>query len=56
MDLDKPFLEQKHAMVAAFEANYLTRMLERHGGNISRAAAAAGLDRMYFKRLLKKYG
>jgi len=55
VDLDRPFLEQKHAMVATFEETYLTTMLERHGGNISRAAAAAGLDRMYFKRLLKKY-
>jgi DNA-binding NtrC family response regulator len=55
VDLDRPFLEQKHEMVATFEETYLTSMLERHGGNISRAAAAAGLDRMYFKRLLKKY-
>ena len=30
-------------------------MLAKHGGNFSRAAQAAGLDRMYFKRLLKKY-
>jgi two-component system, NtrC family, response regulator GlrR len=55
IDLERPFLEQKHTMIAKFEEGYLTLMLERHGGNISRAAAAAGLDRMYFKRLLKKY-
>ncbi len=54
-DLDRPFLEQKHELIANFERDYLTGVLERHGGNISRAAAAAGLDRMYFKRLLKKY-
>ncbi len=54
-DLDRPFLEQKHALIADFERSYLMGMLERHGGNISRAATAAGLDRMYFKRLLKKY-
>jgi DNA-binding NtrC family response regulator len=51
----RPFLEQKREMVAEFERGYLLGMLERHGGNISRAAAEAGLDRMYFKRLLKKY-
>jgi DNA-binding NtrC family response regulator len=51
----RPFLEQKREIVAEFEKNYLLGMLERHGGNISRAAADAGLDRMYFKRLLKKY-
>jgi len=55
LDLDRPFLEQKRELVTNFESSYLVGMLERHGGNISRAAAAAGLDRMYFKRLLKKY-
>jgi DNA-binding NtrC family response regulator len=55
-NLDRPFLEQKHELIANFERQYLQGMLERHGGNISRAATDAGLDRMYFKRLLKKYG
>jgi DNA-binding NtrC family response regulator len=54
-DLERPFLEQKKTLVEDFEKSYLLGMLERHGGNISRAAAASGLDRMYFKRLLKKY-
>lgn len=54
-ELDKPFLEQKQALIEAFEARYLNGMVERHEGNLSRAAAAAGIDRMYFKRLLKKY-
>jgi DNA-binding NtrC family response regulator len=54
-DLERPFLEQKAEIVAAFEQSYLLGMLERHGGNQSRAAAGAGIDRMYFKRILKKY-
>jgi DNA-binding NtrC family response regulator len=54
-NLDRPFLEQKKSLVEDFERSYLLGMLERHGGNISRAAAAAGLDRMYFKRLVRKY-
>jgi hypothetical protein len=29
-------------------------MLAAHDGNISRAARAAGLDRMHFKRLLAR--
>jgi len=53
--LDRPFVELKAETMAAFEASYLEGQLERHGGNISRAAAAAGIDRMYFKRLLKKH-
>jgi DNA-binding NtrC family response regulator len=54
-DLDRPFVDQKGEVLARFEESYLVRQLERHGGNISRAATASGLDRMYFKRLLKKY-
>jgi DNA-binding NtrC family response regulator len=53
--LNQPFLEQKHALLEAFEARYLQAMVDQHQGNLSRAAAQAGIDRMYFKRLLKKY-
>ena len=55
VDLDRPFGEQKVDAIAGFEQAYLEGQLARHGGNFSRAAAAAGIDRMYFKRLLKKY-
>ncbi len=54
-DLERPFLEQKRSLIERFERAYLLGMLDRHGGNFSRAAKAAGLDRMYFKRLVKKY-
>ncbi len=54
--LDQPFLEQKQQLLERFESRYLQAMVERHEGNLSRAAANAGIDRMYFKRLLKKYG
>ena len=53
-DLTRPFMEQKADVVARFEKTYLEAQLARHGGNITRAAAASGLDRMYFKKLLKK--
>jgi DNA-binding NtrC family response regulator len=56
IDLSGLFLEQKQAVLDTFERTYLTAMLERHQGNFSRAAASAGIDRMYFKRLLKKHG
>jgi len=55
VDLERPFSEQKRAIVESFESQYLLGMLERHDGNISRAAADSHMDRMYFKRLLKKY-
>jgi DNA-binding NtrC family response regulator len=53
--LDRPFHEQRETVVSTFEAAYLRGMLDRHAGNFTRAAAAAGLDRMHFKRLLQKY-
>ena len=55
VDLGRPFVEQKAEAIAAFERAYLEGQLARNEGNFSRAAAAAGIDRMYFKRLLKKY-
>jgi transcriptional regulator with PAS, ATPase and Fis domain len=54
--LDKPFKEAKGLLVEAFEREYLTNLLDRHNGNISRAALEAGIDRNYIHRLVKKYG
>jgi DNA-binding NtrC family response regulator len=55
IDLDRPFIEAREALLAAFERGYLEAMLARHEGNISRAARAAGLDRMHFKRLMARH-
>jgi len=54
--MELPFKEAKGLLVEAFEKEYLTHLLERHHGNISRAAAEAGIDRNYIHRLVKKYG
>ena len=54
IDWSKPFLEQRNDFMSRFEHAYVHGMLERHGGNISRAAQAAGLDRSHFKRLLAR--
>ncbi len=54
--LDLPFKEAKGRLVEAFEREYLTHLLARHRGNISRAAQEAGIDRNYVHRLVKKYG
>jgi two-component system nitrogen regulation response regulator GlnG len=53
--MDLPFKEAKSQLVEAFEREYLTQLLDRHHGNISRAAAEAGIDRNYIHRLVKKY-
>ncbi|MBX3160580.1 MAG: sigma 54-dependent Fis family transcriptional regulator [Deltaproteobacteria bacterium] len=54
--LELPFKEAKAALVESFERDYLVALLARHRGNISRAAAEAGIDRNYIHRLVKKYG
>jgi len=53
--LNKPFKEAKGLLVESFEREYLTHLLARHNGNISRAALEAGIDRNYIHRLVKKY-
>jgi DNA-binding NtrC family response regulator len=55
IDLARPFIEARQELLAKFEKGYLEAQLARHGGNISRAARAAGLDRMHFKRLLARH-
>jgi DNA-binding NtrC family response regulator len=54
--LEMPFKEAKAQLVEAFERDYLSALLARHHGNISRAASEAGIDRNYIHRLVKKYG
>jgi DNA-binding NtrC family response regulator len=54
--LELPFKDAKAQLVESFEREYLTALLARHHGNISRAAAEAGIDRNYIHRLVKKYG
>jgi transcriptional regulator of acetoin/glycerol metabolism len=41
--------------MAVLEASYLREVLERHDGNISAAAKAAGIDRKTFHRLINKH-
>ncbi len=54
--LDMPFKEAKGRLVEEFEREYLSHLLAKHKGNVSRAAQEAGIDRNYIHRLVKKYG
>lgn len=56
VDGTRPWMDQKRELVARLEAAYLQRALVHADGNITRAAANAGIERMYFKRLCKKHG
>jgi two-component system, NtrC family, response regulator GlrR len=50
------FQSAKAAAIERFEREFVQRLLERHGGNVSRAAREAQKDRRAFGRLAKKYG
>ena len=50
-----PFKDAKEQLIEAFERQYLVDLLERHGGNVSRAARAAHMDRKTITRLMKKH-
>jgi DNA-binding NtrC family response regulator len=51
-----PLPEAKAQWMRELEVAYLVEQLNRHGGNISQAARAAGIDRKTFHRLINKYG
>jgi DNA-binding NtrC family response regulator len=53
---DLPFREAKDRAIQYFHRQYIRHLLEQHGGNISRAAEAAGIQRQYLHRLLKEAG
>ena len=42
--------------MSAFEKRYLEELLRVHENRVSAAARAAGVDRIYFYRLLWKHG
>jgi DNA-binding NtrC family response regulator len=51
-----PFREAKDRAIQHFHRHYIRRLLEAHGGNVSRAAEAAGIQRQYLHRLIKEAG
>jgi DNA-binding NtrC family response regulator len=52
---EQSFQEQKRQVVAAFERDYLVRLMSQHAGNVSRAARTAGKERRELGKLLKKH-
>ena len=51
-----PLTESKRRALAAYEQNYLARVLRRAGGSVSEAARLAGIDRANLRRLLHRHG
>jgi len=50
------FRQARQQAIDRFERLYIEQTLRAHGGNITRAALAAGKDRRAFGRLVKKHG
>jgi len=50
------FSRAKAHAIRQFERAYLVDALQRHGGNVSRAARSSGKERRAFGKLMKKYG
>jgi transcriptional regulator with GAF, ATPase, and Fis domain len=51
-----PFKEAKQRVLDQFEASYLRALLDKHGGNVTRSAQAAGLTRYHLRELAKRFG
>jgi DNA-binding NtrC family response regulator len=54
--LELPFREAKEAALTRFYNQYIKNALTHSGGNISRAADKAGIQRQYLHRLMKEAG
>ncbi|HYV43342.1 MAG TPA: sigma 54-interacting transcriptional regulator [Myxococcaceae bacterium] len=52
----REYREARRRALDLFERDFVTALLERCGGNVSRAAEEAGVARPYLHRLLKKHG
>jgi DNA-binding NtrC family response regulator len=50
------FRQAKERAIKEFESSYVSRLFEKHGGNVTHAAREAQKDRRAFGRLLKKHG
>jgi DNA-binding NtrC family response regulator len=56
VDVRVPFKVAKEALIDNFERSYLRGILDAAGGNMTKAARMAGIDRMYLHRLVQKHG
>jgi two-component system response regulator GlrR len=55
-DTSQPLRTARERWTRVLEKRYVEAVLARSGGNVAAAAREAGVDRMYFYRLLWKYG
>jgi DNA-binding NtrC family response regulator len=56
VDPTAPYASERDRALADFERKYFRGLLRLHDGKVSRAAGAAGIDRAYLYRLLRRHG
>jgi len=56
IDLSAPLREGRDRFLDAYERAYLQAALERTGGNVTRAAELAGVNRKFIQRAMKRLG
>jgi two-component system, NtrC family, response regulator GlrR len=56
VDPTRPYAAERERWLRSFERRYLERVLEEAGGNVSRAARTAGINRVYFYKLMARSG
>ncbi len=55
VDIGRPLEAERRRHAEAFEREYVRALLAAHRGNVTPAAQAAGVDRAYLYRLIKKH-
>src|SRR5262249_31737868 len=53
--LGLPLTRSRELVVDDFERRYVRRILDLHGGDVARAAAASGIARRYFQLLRARH-
>ena len=56
VDPAAPYASERDRVLAEFERRYFRGLLRLHDGKVARAAGAAGIDRAYLYRLLRRHG
>ncbi len=56
LSADLPLPRARQEVLDEFERRYVERVLAKHGGNVTRAAAASGIARRYFYTIRNRHG
>ena len=54
--VDASYYDARDKLLAKFDRQFLQRVISRAGGNLSKAARLAGIDRTTFYRLMERHG